>query len=77
MEKTTFRTYEGHYEFLVMPLGLSNAPSTFQETMNEVSRMYMRPFVLVFFNDIFIYNPTWEEHLLHLQTILICYDNTS
>lgn len=60
-----------------MPFGLSNAPSNFQATMNEVFRMYLRRFVLVFFDDILIYNPTWEEHLLHLQTVFKFFVTTS
>ena len=52
----TFRTRYGHYEFVLLPFGLTNAPAMFIDLMNRVCRPYLDKFMIVFINDILVYS---------------------
>ena len=68
--KTVFCTRYGHYEFLVMSFGLTNAPAAFMDLMNRVFLEYLYSFVIVFIDEILIYSKTREEHEQHLRMTL-------
>jgi len=70
MQKMAFRTRYGHYEYTVMPFGVTNALGVFMEYMNPIFHAYLDRFLVVFIDDILVYSKTEEEHVEHLKIVL-------
>ncbi|CAJ2636548.1 unnamed protein product [Trifolium pratense] len=68
--KTAFRTRYGHYEYSVMPFGVTNARGVFMEYMNRIFHSFLDKFVVVFIDDILVYSKSEEEHKEHLRIVL-------
>jgi len=70
VQKTASRSRYGHYKYVVMPFGVTNAPAIFMDYMNRIFRPYLDQFVVVFIDDILIYSESQEEHANHLRMVL-------
>ena len=68
--KTAFRMRYGHYEFLVMSSGLTNAPAAFMDLINRVFRPFLDRFIIIFIDNILVYSKSEEEHAKHLRFVL-------
>ena len=72
-EKTAFITYQGLYEFRVMPFGVMNAPAVFQRLMQRVLEGLKtksgKEFVSVYLDDVIIFSESLKEHVEHLEVV--------
>ncbi|KAK3573221.1 hypothetical protein QTP86_015130 [Hemibagrus guttatus] len=68
--KTAFHTTHGHYEYLVMPFSLTNAPAVFQSLINEVFQDILGKWVIAYIDDILVYSTSLEEHIHHVRAVL-------
>ena len=68
--KTAFRTRYGHYEWLVMPFGVANAPAQFMALVNDIFQDLLDECLVIFLDDLIVYSRNEEEHQEHLRKVL-------
>ena len=68
--KTSFKTKQGLFEWIVMPFGLCNSPATFMHVMNDALWPFLDDLFIVYLDDIFIFNKSQDEHVMHLRKVL-------
>ncbi len=68
--KTAFNTPRGHFEYLVLPFGLSNTPAVFQALVNDVLRDMVDQVIYVYLDDILIFSHSLQEYVQHVRQVL-------
>jgi hypothetical protein len=70
MWKVSFKKKQGLFEWLVMPFGLCDAPTTFMRVMNDVFRPFIDNFFILYLDHILVFSRTWDEHVMHVNQVL-------
>lgn len=65
--KTTVKTKQGLFEWMVMPFGICNALAMFMRVMNDLFRPFLDHFILVYLDDILVHIRKWDEHVCHIK----------
>jgi hypothetical protein len=68
--KTAFRTPYRHFEYLVIPFGLTNAPATFQAVVDHAIQPFLDKFTVCYLDNILIFLKTLKEHWKHVKAVL-------
>lgn len=70
MLKISFKIKQGLFKWLVMPFGICKAPTAFMRVMNDVFIHFIEDLIILYLDDILIYNHTWKDHMTHVKKVL-------